>query len=66
MTNENRIEMETNEGMAEAVRDPETYVWTINTPWGGTSFYGTRGDAKCELYRWVQMIDGGLPEESAD
>ena len=48
-----KVEMETSDGMAEAIKGTQNDYWVIDYPWGGDKFYGTVTQVKSRMKKHI-------------
>jgi hypothetical protein len=47
------VEMETRDGMAQAVKDERDVPWEISYPWGAARFYGSASQVKSKMRKAI-------------
>ncbi len=51
-----RVEMETDDGLAEATKDAQGEPWEIAYPWGDDRFYGTKSEVEKRMRKRIKML----------
>lgn len=52
-----KIEMNTEDGPAHAVKEGPDEVWIIDYPFGGDTYYGTKAQAKALMRRTIKEAE---------